>query len=123
MMNALRNKVSLIGRLGKDPETVTFESGKSLTRFSMATHQKFKQKNGDWNEDIQWHNVNAWGPVGERMNNILSKGKKVIIEGRLIHQTYENKEGERKNRTVIEANEFMLLTPNQEATMAIEKAS
>ena len=122
-MNALRNKVSLIGRLGKDPETVTFESGKSLTRFSMATHQKFKQKNGDWNEDIQWHNVNAWGPVGERMNNILSKGKKVIIEGRLIHQTYENKEGERKNRTVIEANEFMLLTPNQEATMAIEKAS
>ena len=123
MMNALRNKVSLIGRLGKDPETVTFESGKSLTRFSMATHQKFKQKNGDWNEDIQWHNVNAWGPVGERMNNILSKGKKVIIEGRLIHQTYENKEGERKNRTVIEANEFMLLTPNQEAAMAIEKAS
>ena len=122
-MNALRNKVSLIGRLGKDPETVTFESGKSLTRFSMATHQKFKQKNGDWNEDIQWHNVNAWGPVGERMNNILSKGKKVIIEGRLIHQTYENKEGERKNRTVIEANEFMLLTPNQEAAMAIEKAS
>ena len=122
-MNALRNKVSLIGRLGKDPETVTFESGKSLTRFSMATHQKFKQKNGDWNEDVQWLNVNAWGPVGERMNNILSKGKKVIIEGRLIHQTYENKEGERKNRTVIEANEFMLLTPNQEAAMAIEKAS
>ena len=122
-MNALRNKVSLIGRLGKDPETVTFESGKSLTRFSMATHQKFKQKNGDWNEDVQWHNVNAWGPVGKRMNNILSKGKKVIIEGRLIHQTYENKEGERKNRTVIEANEFMLLTPNQEAAMAIEKAS
>tara|TARA_B100001758_G_C18122992_1_gene459747 strand:- start:333 stop:704 length:372 start_codon:yes stop_codon:yes gene_type:complete len=123
MMNALRNKVSLIGRLGKDPETVTFESGKSLTRFSMATHQKFKQKNGEWNEDVQWHNVNAWGPVGERMNNILSKGKKVIIEGRLIHQTYQNKEGERKNRTVIEANEFMLLTPNQEAAMAIEKAS
>ena len=123
MMNALRNKVSLIGRLGKDPETVTFESGKSLTRFSMATHQKFKQKNGDWNEDVQWHNVNAWGPVGERMNNVLSKGKKVIIEGRLIHQTYENKEGERKNRTVIEANEFMLLTPNQESAMAIEKAS
>ena len=122
-MNALRNKVSLIGRLGKDPETVTFESGKTLTRFSMATHQKFKQKNGDWKEDIQWHNVNAWGPVGERMSNILSKGKKVIIEGRLIHQTYENKEGERKNRTVIEANEFMLLTPNQEAAMAIEKAS
>ena len=122
-MNALRNKVSLIGRLGRDPETVSFDSGKSITKFSMATHQRYKQKNGDWNEDVQWHNVNAWGPVGERMNNILSKGKKVIIEGRLIHQTYENKDGERKNRTVIEANEFMLLTPNQESAMAIEKAS
>ena len=110
-MNALRNKVSLIGRLGRDPETVTFDSGKSLTRFSMATHQKYKSKNGEWNEDIQWHNVSAWGALGQRMNEILSKGKKIIVEGRLIHQTYENKNGERKNRTVVEANEFMLFDP------------
>ena len=107
-MNALRNKVSLIGRLGRDPEMITFDSGKSLTRFSMATHQKYKSKNGEWSEDIQWHNVGAWGPLGKRMNDILSKGKKIIVEGRLIHQTYENKNGERKNRTVVEANEFML---------------
>ena len=110
-MNALRNKVSLIGRLGRDPEMITFDSGKSLTRFSMATHQKYKSKNGEWSEDIQWHNVSAWGPLGKRMNDILSKGKKIIVEGRLIHQTYENKSGERKNRTVIEANEFMLFDP------------
>lgn len=113
-MNALRNKVSLIGRLGGDPEMVTFESGKSITRFSMATHQKYKQKNGEWSEDIQWHNVSAWGPVGKRMSETLTKGKKIIVEGRLIHQTYENKNGERKNRTVVEANEFMLFTPNKE---------
>lgn len=87
---------------------ITFDSGKSLTRFSMATHQKYKSKNGEWNEDIQWHNVSAWGALGKRMNDILSKGKKIIVEGRLIHQTYENKNGERKNRTVVEANEFML---------------
>ncbi|MBL6661230.1 MAG: single-stranded DNA-binding protein [Crocinitomicaceae bacterium] len=110
-MNALRNKVSLIGRLGRDPEMITFDSGKSLTRFSMATHQKYKSKNGEWNEDIQWHNVSAWGALGQRMNEILSKGKKIIVEGRLIHQTYENKNGERKNRTVVEANEFMLFDP------------
>ena len=110
-MNALRNKVSLIGRLGRDPEMITFDSGKSLTRFSMATHQKYKSKNGEWNEDIQWHNVSAWGTLGKRMNDILSKGKKIIVEGRLIHQTYENKNGERKNRTVVEANEFMLFDP------------
>lgn len=113
-MNALRNKVSLIGRLGGDPEMVTFESGKAITRFSMATHQKYKQKNGEWGEDIQWHNVSAWGILGKRMKETLEKGKKIIVEGRLIHQTYENKKGERKNRTVIEANEFMLFTPNRE---------
>ena len=90
-MNALRNKVSLIGRLGRDPEMITFDSGKSLTRFSMATHQNYKSKNGEWNEDIQWHNVSAWGALGKRMNDILSKGKKIIVEGRLIHQTYETK--------------------------------
>ena len=110
-MNALRNKVSLIGRLGRDPETVTFDSGKSLTRFSMATHQKYKSKNGEWSEDIQWHNVSALGPLGKRMKDTLEQGKKIIVEGRLIHQTYENKSGERKNRTVIEANEFMLFDP------------
>ena len=110
-MNALRNKVSLIGRLGRDPETVTFDSGKSLTRFSMATHQKYKSKNGEWSEDIQWHNVSALGPLGKRMKDTLEKGKKIIVEGRLIHQTYENKSGERKNRTVIEANEIMLFDP------------
>ena len=110
-MNALRNKVSLIGRLGRYPEMITFDSGKSLTRFSMATHQKYKSKNGEWNEDIQWHNVSAWGALGKRMNDIQSKGKKIIVEGRLIHQTYENKNGERKNRTVVEANEFMLFDP------------
>ncbi len=110
-MNALRNKVSLIGRLGRDPETVTFDSGKSLTRFSMATHQKYKSKNGEWSEDIQCINVSAWGPLGKRMKDTLEKGKKIIVEGRLIHQTYENKSGERKNRTVIEANEFMLFDP------------
>jgi len=112
-MNALRNKVSLIGRLGRDPEMVTFESGKSITRFSIATHQKYKLKNGEWSEDIQWHNVSAWGPLGKRMSETLTKGEKIIVEGRLTHQTYENKDGERKNRTVVEANEFMLFNPNK----------
>ena len=110
IMNALRNKVSLIGRLGRDPETVSFDSGKSITKFSMATHQRYKQKNGDWNEQVQWHNVNAWGPLGDKMREALEKGSKVMVEGRLLHQTYETKAGERKNRTVVEANEFLVLS-------------
>ena len=109
-MNALRNKVSLIGRLGRDPETVSFDSGKSITKFSMATHQRYKQKNGEWDEKVQWHNVNAWGPLGDKMRDALEKGSKVMVEGRLLHQTYETKAGERKNRTVVEANEFLVLS-------------
>jgi len=109
-MNALRNKVSLVGRLGRDPETVSFDSGKSITKFSMATHQRYKQKNGDWNEQVQWHNINAWGPLGDKMRETLEKGSKVMVEGRLLHQTYETKAGERKNRTVVEANEFLVLS-------------
>lgn len=109
-MNALRNKVSLIGRLGRDPETISFDSGKSITKFSMATHQRYKQKNGEWDEKVQWHNVNAWGPLGDKMRDALEKGSKVMVEGRLLHQTYETKAGERKNRTVVEANEFLVLS-------------
>ena len=78
-MNALRNKVSLIGRLGRDPETVSFDSGKSITKFSMATHQRYKQKNGEWDEKVQWHNVNAWGPLGQKFRCI---GKKAAAAGR-----------------------------------------
>jgi single-strand DNA-binding protein len=110
IMNALRNKVSLIGRLGRDPETVSFDSGKSITKFRMATHQRYKQKNGEWDEQVQWHNVNAWGPLGDKMRETLEKGSKVMVEGRLLHQTYETKAGERKNRTVVEANEFLVLS-------------
>jgi single-strand DNA-binding protein len=104
------SKVSLIGRLGRDPETVSFDSGKSITKFSMATHQRYKQKNGEWDEKVQWHNVNAWGPLGDKMRDALEKGSKVMVEGRLLHQTYETKAGERKNRTVVEANEFLVLS-------------
>ncbi len=105
-MNALRNKVSLIGRLGRDPKRYPLDSGKSITKFRMATHQRYKQKNGEWDEQVQWHNVNAWGPLGDKMRETLEKGSKVMVEGRLLHQTYETKAGERKNRTVVEANEF-----------------
>ena len=108
-MNALRNKVSLIGRLGAQPEVVKFDSGRTLTRFSLATNESYKNKDGEWQDVTQWHNVSAWGKTADLMAKLLHKGQEVIIEGRLINNSYETKEGERRYTTVVEANEFLLI--------------
>ena len=113
-MNTLRNKVSLIGRLGAQPEVTTLETGRVLARFNIATREDYKDKNGQWHENTQWHTVNAWGKIAERAKNVLNKGQEVIVEGRLVHQSYETKAGEKRQSTIIEATEFLLLSPKKE---------
>lgn len=108
-MNALRNKVSLIGRLGAQPELVTFESGRTLARFSIATNEGYKDKSGNWQEQTQWHNVFAWGPTANLVGKILNKGQEVIVEGRLVNKSYETKSGEKRFSTEIEMNEFLAI--------------
>lgn len=109
-MNALRNKVSLIGRLGAQPELVTLESGKTLARFSLATNERFKDKKGEWQTLTQWHNMTAWGNTATLVGRILSKGQEVIVEGRLVNKSYETKSGEKRYTTEVEVNEFLALT-------------
>jgi len=107
-MNALRNKVSLIGRLGANPEVVTFETGKTLARFTVATNESYKL-NGVWQEQTQWHTINAWGKVAQRMQKTLQKGQEIVLEGRLVNQNYETKNGEKRFVTFVEATEFLVL--------------
>ncbi|MEY3084483.1 MAG: hypothetical protein RL037_663 [Bacteroidota bacterium] len=114
-MNALKNKVTLIGRLGAQPELVTFESGRTLARFTLATNERFKDKNGEWQEITQWHNINAWGKTADLVNRILDKGNEIILEGRLVNQSYENKSGEKRFSTVIEATEFLVINTKKAA--------
>ena len=114
-MNALKNKVNLIGRLGAEPEFVTFDSGKSLARFTLATNENYKDKSGEWKENTQWHTINIWGKSGERAQKTLTKGQEILIEGKLVHQTYEDAKGEKRYSTVIEANEFLLLQGKSES--------
>ena len=113
-MNTLRNKVSLIGRLGAQPEVTTFDTGKTLARFTLATNESYKDKNGQWHDNTQWHTVNAWGRIAERVKKALNKGQEVIVEGKLVHQSYETKEGQKRYGTIIEATECLLLTPRNE---------
>jgi single-strand DNA-binding protein len=112
-MNALKNKVSLIGRLGVNPEVSTLESGRKLARFTLATNESYKQ-NGEWQELTQWHTIIAWGKTAERTQKTLLKGQEIILEGRLVHQNYETKTGEKRFSTNVEMNEFMILKMNKE---------
>ncbi len=107
-MNALRNKVSLIGRLGANPEVLKFESGSTLARFTLATNEPIKV-NGKWQEQTQWHSITAWGKTAEIIQKILSKGQEIMLEGRLVQQNYETKNGEKRFGTNVELKEFLLL--------------
>jgi single-strand DNA-binding protein len=108
-MNALRNKVQLIGNLGNDPEIVNLEGGSKLAKFSIATNETYKNAKGEKVTDTQWHNVVAWGKTAEIVENYLNKGNEVAVEGKLTHRSYETKEGEKRYITEIKCNELLML--------------
>lgn len=108
-MNALKNKVQLIGHLGQDPEIVTMENGTKLAKFSLATTESYKNAKGEKVDDTQWHNIVAWGKTAEIVENYLLKGKQVAVEGKLTHRSYETKEGDKRYITEIRCNELLML--------------
>jgi single-strand DNA-binding protein len=108
-MNSLRNRVVLIGHLGSSPESKTFESGKSLTRFSLATTESYKNEKGEKISETQWHNLVAWGKVAEIASKFLDKGKEVAVEGKLVSRNYSDKEGIKRYITEIVVNDLLLI--------------
>jgi len=109
IMNSLRNKVQLIGNLGNDPEIITLENGTKLAKFSIATNESYKNAKGEKVTDTQWHNIVAWGKLAEIAENYLTKGKEVMIEGKLMSRSYETKEGEKRYITEVKCNEMLML--------------
>tara|TARA_R110002073_G_scaffold279026_1_gene443197 strand:+ start:485745 stop:486080 length:336 start_codon:yes stop_codon:yes gene_type:complete len=107
-MNALRNKVQLIGNLGNNPEVITLDSGKKLAKFSIATNENYKNANGEKVTDTQWHNVIAWNKTAEIVEKYLTKGSEVAVEGKLTSRSYEDKEGVKKYITEIVVNELLM---------------
>ena len=116
-MNALRNKVQLIGNLGANPEVKKLDGGKTVAKFSMATNETYKNQKGEKVEDTQWHNIVAWGKTAELMETLLAKGKEVMIEGKLTSRSYEDKEGNKRYITEVVAQEFLLLGAKQTADL------
>lgn len=114
-MRNLRNKVQLIGNLGMDPEIKKLEKGNSLAKFSIATSDTYKNKNGEKVEETQWHNIIAWGPKAEFVEKYLKKGKQVALEGKLTHRIYENEDGKKHYFTEVVADDFQLFGPPPKA--------
>jgi len=96
------NKVMLIGRLGQDPELKNTPNGNAVCSFSMATSEKYKDKQGQQQEKTEWHRVEAWGKLAELCNQYLSKGRQVYIEGKIKTDMVE-KDGDKKYFTKISA--------------------
>ena len=114
-MNSLRNRVSLIGNLGADPEVKKFDSGKSVAKFTIATNDSYKDGDGKRVEETTWHNVVAWNGLAEIAGQFLKKGKEVAVEGRIVYRSYEDKEGVVKYTTEIVLNELLMLRNSKEA--------
>ena len=108
-MNALRNKVQLIGNLGNNPEIVTLESGKKLAKFTIATNEIYKNAKGEKIKETQWHNLVAWNKTAEIIEKYVQKGNEIAVEGKLTSRSYEDKDGVRKYITEIIVNEVLML--------------
>ena len=108
-MNTLRNKVQLIGRLGGEPEIVTFQDGNKMAKFSMATDDSFKDIEGTKVERAYWHNVVVRGGLVNVVENYVKKGQEIAVEGKLTNRSYETKEGEKRYVTEILVNDLLLL--------------
>ncbi len=108
-MSTLRNKVQLIGNVGNEPETTVLESGKKVTRFSLATNENYRNDKGDRVQMTDWHNLVAWGKTAEIIEKYAGKGKQIAVEGKLTSRSYETKEGEKRYITEVVVNELVLL--------------
>ena len=113
-MTTMKNKVQLIGNLGNDPEMKETAGGKRMARLSLATTERFKNAQGEWKEDVQWHTVVAWGFTAEQVAEKLQKGTKVAVEGRLVHRSYEGKDGQKRYMTEVVMNDFQLMMAKRE---------
>ena len=116
------NRVQLIGRLGKDPESRFTPTGKKVAHFSLAISQRWKMS-GETKEYTEWVNIEAWGRLGEVCQEYLKKGSLVYLEGRLKTDRYEDKEGETKYYTKVVALSIQFLDKKEkdEPMMTIEE--
>lgn len=99
------NKIFIAGNLGGKPELYSSKNGKKYTSLSLATHRSVKNENGDWEQKTRWHRVLVWGKQAERCTKHLQTGAAVVVQGHLDEYSYQDAEGEKRWKQVINADE------------------
>jgi len=104
------NKVILIGNLGKDPELKHTSGGTAVAKFTIATNERFKDKNNEWQDRTEWHNITCWARLAEIAAEYLKKGRTVYIEGSLRTDSWDDKQtGTKRYQTYVNASDLVLL--------------
>jgi single-strand DNA-binding protein len=103
------NKVILVGRLGKDPETRYTSGGQAVCHFSLATDESFKDKSGERQKRTEWHRITVWGKQAEIAQQYLKKGAQIYVEGSIRSSEWTDKEGQKKTSYEINASNFRML--------------
>ena len=104
------NKVILIGNLGRDPEVRSTPSGQPVASFTLATNRRWRDKNGQKQEQTEWHSIVVWGKQAEIAGQYLTKGKQIYLEGRLQTRSWDDRQtGEKKYKTEIVCDNFQML--------------
>lgn len=110
------NRAEVLGNLTRDPEVRTLPSGQAVCSFAVATNRRWKDKDGNLKEDTQYHEISVWGRLGELASQMLSKGKKVYVEGRLQTNSWDGNDGVKRSKTEIVADNFIPLSPKGDAS-------
>lgn len=103
------NKVFLIGNVGQDPEIRTTESGATVAQFTLATNERYKNRNGELRENTEWHNIVCWRNLADVAGNYVKKGSLLYVEGKLTSRSWEDQNGQKHWRTEVVADNFQLL--------------
>ena len=112
------NKVILVGRLGRDPETRYTGSGQAVANFTLATDSTYKDRAGERQKRTEWHRIVAWGKLAEICQQYLKKGSQVYIEGRLQTREWEDKSGQKRTTTEIVASDMRMLGSRADSAAA-----
>ncbi len=107
-MKNLRNTATLIGHIGNAPEFKELENG-TMAKFSLATNDSYKNKNGEKVESTDWHNIIVWGKQAIYVRDYLKKGSHIMVEGKITTNVWEDKDGKKNYSTQIDANDFLML--------------
>ena len=116
-MNTLRNRVQLIGRVGKDPEIITLEDGKKLAKFSIATTEHYRDRNGDKIAVTNWHHVSFWNTYASVVEKFVFKGNEVAVEGKLASRSWEDMNGTRHFQTQVVGYNLVLMGKKAESSV------